>query len=509
MAEHAELPQCSARERAARQWIGLAVASLVVAGLFALRLVVGRMPPFDRLFTDPMFFRRCLVVHVNLSLVVWFHAFLVGLTSLLPGAGRRPGLRRLGFMVATTGVVLLCLSAAAPGALPILSNYVPAIDHPWFLAGLAGLGLGVALTLLDGRLLPARDEAPGDAGDPVPDAAIPGLRAAGVALLIAVLTFVASAITMPSLLPQLRYELLAWGGGHVLQVASLSAMLAAWLILLTPTIGASPLRRTTANVLFALLVLPLLVAPLIALRGVTAPGYKGAFTLLMQFGTWPVTLVILGACIRAVVVAHRSGRIATWFDVRLLAVATSAGLTVLGFVLGALIGGSNTMVPAHYHASIGAVTVAFMGVTYVLLEPLGLRRSLSFPRAVALQPVLFGVGQSIFAAGFALAGAAGMERKVYGVEQVRSATQTAGLAIMGIGGLIAVAGGLLFLAFVVAAFRPFVRARGRALASDRDAALRGGARDFPRLGHADPIAAPVPASLIQTTTRHGRVLPRS
>lgn len=497
------------RERAARAWIGLAVGSLVVAGLFALLLVVGRMPPFDRLFTDPLFFRRCLVVHVNLSLVVWFHAFLVGLTSLLPGSGRRPGLRRLGFMVAGAGLALLCLSAAVPGALPILSNYVPAIDHPWFLAGLAGLGLGAAFTLLDGRLLPARVEAPGDVAHPVPDAAIPGLRAAGVALLVAVVTFAASGITMPALLPQQRYELLAWGGGHVLQVASLAAMLASWLILLTPAIGASPLRRSTSNVLFALLVLPLLVAPLIALRGVTAPGYKGAFTLLMQFGTWPVTLVILGACIRAVVGAHRSGRIATWCDVRLLAVATSAGLTVLGFVLGALIGGSNTMVPAHYHASIGAVTVAFMGVTYVLLEPLGLRPSVRFPRAVALQPVLFGAGQSIFAAGFALAGAAGMERKVYGVEQVRSATQTAGLAIMGIGGLVAVAGGLLFLAFVVAAFRPFARTGGGAFASDRDPALHLGTRHLPRLGHGDPIAAHLPASLPPTTARPGRAWPRS
>ena len=128
-------------------------------------------------------------------------------------------------------------------------------------------------------------------------------------------------------------------------------------------------------------------------------------------------------------------------------------LTLLGFILGAMIRGSNTVVPAHYHASIGAVTVAFMAVTQLLLEPLGLSLPRRFPRLVAWQPVLFGIGQSIFAAGFALAGAAGMERKVYGVEQVRSATQTVGLAIMGIGGLIAVAGGLLFLAIVGAAWR--------------------------------------------------------
>ena len=35
----------------ARRWLGLALAVLVIAGVFALLLVLGRMPPFDRLVT--------------------------------------------------------------------------------------------------------------------------------------------------------------------------------------------------------------------------------------------------------------------------------------------------------------------------------------------------------------------------------------------------------------------------------------------------------------------------
>ena len=316
MHDTSAIKTCDPRMLAARAWIGLSVVSLVVAGLFALLLVVGRMPPLDRLFTDPLFFRRCLVVHVNLSLVIWFHAFLVGLTGLLPGAGRRPALRGLGLIVASCGGLLLIASAATPGALPVLSNYVPAIDHPLFLAALAGLGIGLALTLLDGRL-----ETEGDAAAPLTETAIPALRGAAVALLLALVTFFASAMTTPALLPQQRYELLAWGGGHVLQVASLAAMLACWLILTTSRVGHSPLRRGSVSALFAALVLPLLAAPVIALRGTTAPGYKGAFTLLMQLGTWPVALIVLIACARSLRAAHASGRLATWLDVRFLALA--------------------------------------------------------------------------------------------------------------------------------------------------------------------------------------------
>ncbi len=76
---------------AARHWLGLAVGVLVLAGLFATLLVIGRVPPLDRLFTDPLLFRRGLVVHVDLALVAWFYCFLTGLWFLLPTrtSGRR------------------------------------------------------------------------------------------------------------------------------------------------------------------------------------------------------------------------------------------------------------------------------------------------------------------------------------------------------------------------------------------------------------------------------------
>jgi heme/copper-type cytochrome/quinol oxidase subunit 1 len=133
----------------------------------------------------------------------------------------------------------------------------------------------------------------------------------------------------------------------------------------------------------------------------------------------------------------------------------SASLTVLGFGLGAAIRGSNTMVPAHYHASIGGVTVAFMAMTYLLLGAFGYSiPSARLQRGAAWQPLVYGVGQMIFAAGFGLAGAYGMARKAYGAEQAaRSTAETIGLAIMGTGGLLAIVGGLMFIGLVIAIMR--------------------------------------------------------
>ena len=60
---------------AARRWLGLALGVLVAAGICAVAVVVGRTPPFDRFVTDPLFFKRCLVAHVNFALVAWFYSF--------------------------------------------------------------------------------------------------------------------------------------------------------------------------------------------------------------------------------------------------------------------------------------------------------------------------------------------------------------------------------------------------------------------------------------------------
>lgn len=441
---------------AARRWIGLAVGVLVLAGLFATLLVIGRVPPLDRLFEDPLLFRRGLVVHVDLALVAWFYCFTAGLWFLLPsqGSGRRAA--HLSPWVAVAGIALMVAGAGVPGAEPVLSNYIPVIDHPVFLTGLGLLFGSIAMAFIDRRLVPSGEARRGIAT--IPDAARPGLRAAAIAFLLAMVTMVAAWVTTPSVLAtQTYYEFLFWGGGHVLQVASECAMLVAWLLLIHGATGRSPMSRSTGSVLFGVLLLPMLAGPVLAGMGTTTGTYRHGFTQLMRWAIWPAVTVFLILCIKELASARREGRLpsAGLNDWRLRGFYISAGLTVLGFVLGALIRGSNTMVPAHYHAAIGAVTAAFMAVTWVVLEPLGITLATARKKALAgWQPVLFGVGQMVFAVGFGWAGSHGAARKTYGTEQqIHSTAEYAGLAVMGIGGLVAVIGGVLFLVLVVSAWR--------------------------------------------------------
>jgi hypothetical protein len=419
-----------------RAWLGLSIGVLVAAGAFAVGLVFARMPPFDTWVTDPAFFRRVLVYHVDLALVAWFVSFAAGLLFLLPARGRTAAHTHAGVWLAAGGLLAMALAVAMPGAAPILANYVPMIDHPLFAGGQLLFGAGVLTSLADGRLL-----APGATN--LPAAAVPGLRATGIAILLAAVTLGGSVLTRPvGASPEVFWERLNWGVGHTLQLVSVTAMVSVWLILAGESTGRAPMRRATSSALFAALLLPWMAAPLLAMAGTTSSVYQTGFTQLMRWGIFPVVCVFAVACLRAL-------RGHTGAKAR--GVRVSVALTALGFVLGALIRGSNTVVPAHYHAAIGAVTAAFMTVTPSLLDRAGLPAATARARRwAAWQPVVYGGGQAVFAFGFALAGAHGTARKVYGAEQAgRGLAETIGLGVMGVGGLVAVAGGLLFLGLVL------------------------------------------------------------
>ncbi len=471
------LPPLEQTRTLARRWLLLSAASLLLSGLLAILLAAARTPVLDSLASDPLFFRRGLVIHVDLALLVWIFSFVAGLFALIP-ARREPGLLQRGsIIVGLAGVMLILASAGARGSKPILSNYVPVIDHPLFLAGLGTFALGILLAVADRRLLPSSET--GEGVIPMSGAARIALRTSAFAVIASLLCFAGSWVsTSRSLVAEAYYENLFWGGGHVLQVASVAAMSGAWLILLQPLVARPILSRRAASIAFGLLLLPALLSPLLAVQGPASPYYRIGFTWMMQWGIFPVILFVLGACVLALLRARvgepeRSGPGRSLSDdagaesialasadatpaqalgAPLIGFATSAGLALLGFVLGAMIRGSNTMVPAHYHAAIGAVTASFMAVTYVLLPRLGV--AVATPRLARLQPLIFGVGQAVFALGFGVAGHFGMGRKVYGAEQLhRSLPETVGLAVMGVGGLIAAVGGVAFLTIVLLSWR--------------------------------------------------------
>lgn len=439
-----------------RRWLALALGSLLLAGLLSLSVVLGRLPGLSRIIDDPLFFKRCLVVHVDLALVVWFYAFASALAALRAPTRSGPA-EKFALSAAVLGVLGICAGGLVRGAQPVLANYVPVIDHPLFLGGLALFFLGVLTFALRTVARPAARVSGG-----LPDDAAVGVQACGVVLVLAGVTWLSARVALPAGLERHTFfEFSHWGAGHVLQVANVCAMLAVWLWLLDLATVRPLLSARAARRLFAVLVAPHFIMPLLSWRGALHRDYIEGATLLMRWGIFPVVLLTLFLGVRHLR-RHRAATATAPADslARLARAgfAASAGLTLLGFILGAMIRSSTTLVPAHYHASLGGITASFMAATYLLVKRFA-RETAPVSASVAdgkrwrsarWQLVCFGVGQAVFALGFAIGGAYGLGRKTYAGEQhIRSLGEQIGLGVMGLGGLFAAAGGVWFLVLVL------------------------------------------------------------
>ncbi len=423
----------------AAAWFALAVGALAVSGAFSLVLVAGRVPGLVAVLgVDPALALRSLVVHVNLAMGVWFFACIAGLFSLLPGDGRSIT-ARIAPAVALLGVILLIIPPFIASAEPILSNYVSTLSHPLFPAGLVIFAAGILLGLVDRRLI-----WPGSAEDVLPGDAQYAVRGAAVAFIAAMLTILGALLTQePTLSRAAYYERLFWGGGHVMQTANTLGMLTAWLVLLRHLTGRTTVPLRGAAALVGLMLLPALAGPWL-----TFGRHSDIwFTHLMQYGIFPGVIIFLVCGVRSLWRAGAGSRRPP--SPAFTGLATSVVMTLAGFVLGAMIVADTTLTPAHYHANIGAVTVAFMTLIMVLLPRRG--ESLPWPRLARWQPLIYGTGQMLFVLGLAVAGTLGQApRKVYGqAPQLLTDAERIGFMFVGAGGLLAFGGGVLFLAIVI------------------------------------------------------------
>jgi cytochrome c oxidase subunit I len=436
-------------QRLARGWLYLAVASLVLSGLFAVLIVLSRAPYVSEVFPWVDFFHVALVVHVDLSVLVWFLAF-AGIFWSLNSNGRRLGVASGALGLAVIGTLIMSAAPFLGASNPVMSNYVPVLDHPLFLGGLLVFGAGFALLVLHALATPQ----PVGRWMSGEGALRFGINTAAVAAAVALLALAWSYARIPSfIVGKEYYEVLFWGSGHVLQFMHTQLMLVAWLWLACAA-GISPrIGPRMVLVLLAWGVIAVFLTPVIYLaHDAHSFEHRQAFTLLMGIGgglaALPIGLaILLGMLQRGTGTRPPGGR------PERAALTYSILLFGAGGVLGFMITGSNTIVPAHYHGSIVGITMAFMGISYHLLPQLGFRAPAT--RLARLQPHVFGVGQLLHVAGLAWSGGHGVQRKTAGSAQgLENLPEILGMAIVGLGGLIAVAGGVMFLVVILRAMIP-------------------------------------------------------
>ncbi len=477
-----------------------AVVFLLIGGIMALLIALTRWQAVHLLPAD--WFYRALTIHGFDMLVAWIVFFEVaglyfGGAVMLNARLVQPALAWLAFLLMVVGAVLYNVIVFMGKADVMFTAYVPLKAHPLFYVGyiLFAVGALIALGLFFATIVVGRVEGRYQGSLPL---VVFGLVTAAI---IATYTLLSGAIALvPTLFWSLGwqqsidagfYRNVFWSFGHPAQQINLAAMVAIWYALAAITTGASPLNEKLSRFAFILYIFFIDLGS--AHHLLVDPGLSFAWKVTNT--SYAMYLAVLGSLIHAFTipaameVALRSKgynrglfewlRKAPWREPGFAALVMSMFIFGwIGGVTGVTIGtqqinmlAHNTLrVPGHFHATVvGGTTLAFMGLTYYLI-PLIFRRELKLKRWATWQPYVYGIGMILVSIGMITAGIQGVSRRHWDITFAQApfkasipGTVHLSLAILGIGALIAVIGGAMFLIIVLSSVLTGTRQEARSL----------------------------------------------
>jgi len=433
----------------AKAWLFLGIIALLASGLFSLLLVVSRTPFIQAYIPFKDFFHTAIVVHVDLSVLIWFTAFASSLWSISCKTVHK--IDWWAFYLAVLGTIMVVITPFIMDGHPLMNNYIPILQTPFFYFGLGFYTLGLLLRISHNLIAPLfnplaflinqssyKSTLQGEQALHI------GMYSAALTTAIALLAFLFTLYQLPMELENIAYfEVLFWGSGHILQFTHMLMMFVVWLVLLHIAYGRIHISAKIIAGLFVFTFIPVLFSPLIYGKFELLSGeFREQFTQLMKFGS--LTALPLGAVIFYYLMCSlmQKGK----SSIYIYSLWSSLILFTTGGVLGFMIAGANVVIPAHYHGSIVGITLAFMGMTYFLLPLLGYPLSEKARKWAKIQPIVYATGQMMHISGLAWSGGYGVKRKTAGAAQgLENLPEIAGMALMGMGGLVAVIGGFLFL----------------------------------------------------------------
>jgi cytochrome c oxidase subunit 1 len=462
-----------------------ATVALLVGGLAALGVVLTRWQAVHLL--DAVWFYRLLTVH-GMNMLIFFMLFFE--MAILYFAGPvvlncRVPAPRLGwaaFALMVAGALLVEWTMWAGKADVLFTSYVPLRAHPLFYLGIILFAVGAlaVLGIFFATLVVARRERTFEGS--VPLVTFGALTAA----IIAVFTLLhGAAIYVPTFFWSLGwmnvdpavYRLVWWGLGHPAQQVNLAAMVSVWYLLGALTVGAVVVNEKVSRTAFVLYILFINLAS--AHHLLVDPGVGPTWKVWNT--SYAMYLAVLASMIHGFTVpagievgqrlrGYTKGafewlRRAPWGDPGFSSLVFS--ILLFGFV-GGITGvtfgteqiniiAHNTMrIPGHFHGTVvGGTTLAFMGLTYYVI-PLIFRKKVALWPLARIQPYVFALGMLILSVAMTFAGTFGVPRRHWDVSfafapfkvEYHAAVDLV-LGAMGVGGVIAAAGGALYILVTV------------------------------------------------------------
>ncbi|GAB1471565.1 b(o/a)3-type cytochrome-c oxidase subunit 1 [Chloroflexota bacterium] len=461
----------------------MAVVCLALGGTAALLIALTRWQAVHLL--DATWFYRLLTLHGIDMLVAWMVFFEMaglhfGSTVLLNARQAAPKLAWTGWIMMTVGGLMANVVVwFDPRSIVTFSAYVPLKAHPLFYLSYILFAVGALIQTITFfiNLVVAKREARFTGSMPL---AVFGLMTAAI---LAVYTLLeGAAAIVPAFLWSLNvfpyydpgiYRNFFWGFGHPAQQVNLAAMVSVWYMLAQMTVGIRPVNEKFSRLAFILYLFFINLGS--AHHLLVDPGLSFAWKAVNT--SYAMYLAVLGSMMHAF-------SIPAAMEIALRAKGYNKGLfgwlrngpwnepgfssLVLSMVMFGWIGGvtgvtigteqinmlvHNTLrLPGHFHATVvSGTTLAFMGFTYYVI-PLIFRKELKLKKWAIWQPYIFGLGMLMVSLGMIVSGLQGVARRNWDITfaGVVPGTVNLSLAIFGIGSLIAVTGGIMYITIVLA-----------------------------------------------------------
>lgn len=419
-------------------WFILAVLALAFSGIYSFFPYALRTPALAKILNMASLFNVSLMIHVNLGVLVWFLSSSAMLMTLVIKE-KFMVISFVSFISSMTGTIFIIASPFIGDSEPVKNNYIPILHNLTFILGvslfLSGILLQSLLTLLSFKQIKK------NSFNLV-------IYISAMIFMVAVICFITSTIEL-NIIAKNRfidlfeyYELLFWGAGHILQFNYVQLVIYAWMIValkLIPDLKFNIKLFSISQWLNFILVVS--VIPFYWIYSLDSAELNLFFTNHMKHvGGILTSIIALWLFFKMI---YKNGfQFIKRFE--LISFLCSLFLIGSGGIIGYLITGSNVTIPAHYHGVILGITVGLMGLFYILLPQMGFREVNN--KQAIWQLLLYSLGQFIHILALAISGGYGVLRKDPNTELTTKAKIFMGA--MGIGGTIALIGGILFVILI-------------------------------------------------------------
>ncbi|QXK91623.1 cbb3-type cytochrome c oxidase subunit I [Neoehrlichia mikurensis] len=408
-----------------KKWLFLGVCALSLSGILSVAIVFLRLPFLKSLLLSyNNIFDISLVIHVNLSVLVWMCSIIAIISNLMIDNNTNIKSFHYLWLIAFCGTILIILSAFIPNTVAVKNNYIPVIDNFIFFTGLWLFLLSITFNSILSVTHSKCDK----------HIIFTGVKGIAIMFTIVMACFIMAYATTHKISDHLLlYENLFWGGGHLLQAIFSQALLIVYIIIINnyhPRILKMVLYMNTISVVFA-------IFPY-ALYSTTSPILTNFFTWHMRIaeGIIPTFIIIFALYNIRSLIQHNNHHL-----------LCSIILFTYGGILGIMSVNGTVTIPAHYHGSIVGMSIAFMGFIYWLMPKLNLYTV--HIRLSTCQIYIYSIGQFLHITGLQLLGGYGTLRKVAYLPNTVSILAKICFAF---GGIMAIIGGCLFAIILLRAY---------------------------------------------------------